>query len=227
MAILQKEGREKIMVVASTYRFKIPKPVHSQMRTRQYVLAPNIGSGFTSGGSTQGSYIAQATDSTLVFGSMAFSLQDLDQVTTFTALFDQYRIDRVIVQIKSRNPTANFNTSSVANATPPSTYWVIDRDDSTTPTTLAAMRQYDNCQEAQYNDHVEIDLQPSVTPAIYAAGAFSGYAVCRTGVWLDVANVSIPHYGVKFGITELSATASSTYYWDLEFIYYVSFRNVR
>jgi len=227
MELFQKEGRERIMIVAAPSRLKIPRPLHTQFRTRQLVLAPNIGTGFTSGGSTQMSYIAQATDATLAFGSMAFSLQDLDQVTSFTALFDQYRIDRVVVQVKTRNPSVNFNSNSVANATPPSTFWVIDRDDSTQPTTLAQLRQYDNCQEAAVSDNVELDLQPSVTPAIYASGAFSGYAVARTGVWLDVANVAIPHYGVKFGITEISATATYTYYWDLVFYYYLSFRNVR
>jgi len=227
MEILQKEGKERILIVAAPSRLKIPKPLHTKFRTRQIVLAPNIGSGFTSGGSTQMTYIAQATDATLVFGSMAFSLQDLDQVTSFTALFDQYRIDRVVVQIKTRNPSANFNAASTANATPPSTYWVIDRDDSTQPTTLAQLRQYDNVQEAAVSDNVEIDLQPSVTPALYASGAFSGYGVSRTGIWLDVANVSIPHYGVKFGITEISATATNTYYWDCVFYYYLSFRNVR
>jgi len=227
MNVLQKEGKERIRIVPAPARLGIPKPIHSEFRTRQLVLAPNIGSGFTSGGSTQPTYIAQASAATLVFGSMAFSLQDLDQVTSLTAIFDQYRIDRVIVQIKSLNPSANFNTSSAANSATPTVYWVVDRDDSTTPTTTAQLREYDNVQVAESYDNVEIDLQPSVTPAIYASGAFSGYGVTRTGVWLDCANVSIPHYGVKFGITELTAAATDTYYWHCQFCYYLSFRNVR
>jgi len=227
MNLLQKEGKEKIMIVAATARLKIPKPLHTKFRTRQEVLFPNISTGITSGGSTQMSYIAQATPGALVFGAMAFSLQDLDQVTSFTSLFDQYRIDRVIVQVKTHNNFSSFNTSSAANSAPPTTFWVIDRDDSNALTTLAQARQYDNVQDACLTDHVEIDLEPSVTPAIYAAGAFSGYGITRTGVWLDCNNVSIPHYGVKFAITELTALATDTYFWDIEFYYYVSFRNVR
>jgi len=224
---LQKEGRERIIIVAATARLPIPRPLHSQFRTRQMVLFPNISNGITSGGSTQTSYIAQATPATLEFGSAAFSLQDLDQVTSFTAVFDQYRIDRVVMQVKSRNSTPNFNISSTANATPPQTFWVVDRDDSAPFTTLAQARQYDNVQEATCADNVEIDLQPSVTPAVYASGAFSGYAIVRTGMWLDCNNVSIPHYGVKWAISEISVAATDTYYWDVFFYYYVSFRNVR
>jgi len=225
--VLQKEGKERIIIVAATSRLPIPRPLHSQFKTRQMVLFPNISNGITTGGSTQTSYIAQAAASTLEFGSAAFSLQDLDQVASFTAVFDQYRIDRVVMQVKTRNNLLSFNTTGAANATPPQTYWVIDRDDSSVLTTLAQARQYDNVQEATAMDHVEIDLEPSVTPAIYAAGAFSGYGITRTGVWLDCNNVSIPHYGVKWAISELTAAATDTYYWDCFFYYYVSFRNVR
>jgi len=224
---LQKEGKERIIVVAATSRLPIPRPLHSQFRTRQMVLVPTISNGIGSGGSTQASYIEQVTPGTLVFGSAAFSLQDLDQATSFTAVFDQYRIDRVVMQVKTQNNVLNFNTASLANSSPPQTFWVVDRDDSSVLTTLAQARQYDNVQEATAMDNVEIDLQPSVTPAVYAAGAFSGYAIVRTGMWLDCNNVSIPHYGVKWAITELAALATDTYYWNVFFYYYVSFRNVR
>jgi len=116
---LQKEGRERIIVIAATARLPIPRPLHSQFRTRQMVLFPNISNGLTTGGSTQSTYIAQASAATLEFGSAAFSLQDLDQVTSFTAVFDQYRIDRVVVQVKTRNNLLTFNNVSGANATPP------------------------------------------------------------------------------------------------------------
>jgi len=225
--ILQREGFEKITIWPATKGLKVPRPLHTEFRTRQMVLYPNINTGVTSGGGTQNSYIAQTAPGTSVFGSMAFSLQDLDQVTQFAAICDQYRIDRVVAQIRTRNNTANFNSASAANGTPPSIYLVIDRDDSTAPTTYAQLRQYDNVQEASVYDNIEIDLEPSITPAVYASGAFSGYGVQRTGVWLDVNNVSIPHYGVKFGITELTALDTLTYYWDVIFWYYVSFRNVR
>jgi hypothetical protein len=224
---LQKEGKERILICAATARLPIPRPLHSQFRTRQMVLVPLISNGIGSGGATQSSYIEQVTPATLVFGSAAFSLQDVDQVASFTAVFDQYRIDRVVMQVKTQNNVLNFNTASLANSSPPQTYWVVDRDDSSVLTTLAQARQYDNVQEATAMDNVEIDLQPSVTPAVYAAGAFSGYAIVRTGMWLDCNNVSIPHYGVKWAITELSAAATDTYYWNVFFYYYLSFRNVR
>lgn len=215
------------MIVAAPSRLKIPRPMHSQFRTRQEVLFPNIGSGFTSGGASQLTYIAQATPATSVFGAMAFSLQDLDQVAQLTALFDQYRIDKVIIQARTRNSILQLNTSSAANATPPDIYWAIDRDDVTVWTTYAQARQYDNVQVASLTDNVEIELEPSITPAIYASGAFSGYGVERTGVWIDCANTAVAHYGVKFAVTELTALATDTYYWDLLFWYYLSFRNVR
>jgi hypothetical protein len=224
-AVMFAEGREVIRIGA-TSNLRIPRPIHTILKTRQSVLVPAIGSGFTSGGSTQISYIGQ-TGATAEFGAMAFSLQDLDQVTSFTALFDQYRIDRVIVQIRTRNNALALNSVTAVNAEPPSLLFVIDRDDSTAPTLLAQLREYDNCQIMGCDQSAEIDLEPSVTPAVFASGSFSGYGSARTGMWLDCANTSIPHYGVKFGVSALNSSTTAAWYWDLYFWYFLSFRNVR
>lgn len=222
MSALAFEGKEKITVTRSC---KPPKPIHSQLQTRQVVNAFGTSTGIQNGSSTQGPSFG--TGSTAAFGSVAFELNDIDDPTSYSSVFDQYRIDRVVFQLRSRNKAQFLAGTATANAYPPPLYLVIDRDDSTAPASLAALREYDNCVEVNGDEDISVDLEPSITPAIYAGGAFSGYGVNRVGQWLDIANATIPHYGVKFGVASLNVSTTYLWEWDIFAYYYLSFRNVR
>lgn len=174
-----------------------------------------------------GALIRQSTSSD-VFASWAFALADVPNISSLGALFDQYRIEEIQFRLRSRNPgvfVANQASPNYSTTTP---LLVIDRDDNTAPTTLGELQQYDNCQQFSAQDSIDVVFKPSVTPSVFSGGAFSGYAVEESGkYWLDVANTSIPHYGIKLGMPALVATTSQRFDWDVEAVYKVSFKNIR
>jgi hypothetical protein len=155
----------------------------------------------------------------------AFS--QLDQYATFAALFDQYRITRVDLEFRPAY-TANSLSLSFGGATPavcPLIYVVVDYDDATTPASLAAFRQYENCQVHQYESFT-ISYVPHAAVCAYASGTFTSYANV-TSPWIDCSSIGVQHYGWKTGITAGLAGAIDLQYWNVSQRLTIQFRNVR
>jgi hypothetical protein len=167
---------------------------------------------------------AQASANT--YFALAFNLYDLAQVANWTALFDQYRIDKVEVKFQSQGTNVDLHTYVTLNAENPAIWMVLDFDDNTTPTSLAQILEYDNVEVTESGSGFFATVYPSLTPSVYSAGAFSGYAVERAG-WIDCANTAVPHYGLKGVIEALYPASTGNYSWTIEAKYFFSFRNVR
>ncbi len=179
------------------------------------------------GGSSSAAQLIQGS-ATAVYFAIAFQLSDLTQVSTLAALFDQYRIERVKVHFKSRNNAVGvFNTAS-PNGGVPTAYAVVDRDDSTALTSMTDPLQYDNVVTFNGEEDCSVELIPSLTQALFASGAFSGYStVPAPSMWVDIANTSVPAYGIKGAVGPLTATVTSNWVWDVTAEYIVSFRKTR
>jgi hypothetical protein len=163
-----------------------------------------------------------------VFASWAFALADIPNITAVASLFDQYRIDKIHFRLRSRNPALFMMNQASPNYSATTPVLVLDRDDNTAPTTLAELKQYENCQVISACDSIDIIFEPSYTRSVFAGGVFSGYEVVTDGDgWLDVANTGIPHYGLKCGIPALVAATTSRLDWDVEAWYGVSFLTIR
>jgi len=221
-----RENFQMLVVYASqgTVPPTMPRPLGpspgAQLTLRQFCNDFVIATGVTTGNITQ-------TGSTAEFGAIAFSLQDLPQVATLAALFDQYKIERVHLRIRPYNESISVLANAAANLASPSIYIVVDRDDNNVAGSINALTEYDNVQKIEGSMSCDVILKPSITPSIFASGAFSGYAVTEQETWLDVANTAIPYYGVKFGVTALDISATYTWQWFCEAWYEVSFRNIR
>jgi len=165
---------------------------------------------------------------TNVLGGLAFALADLAQVSTFSSLFDQYRIEKIRVHVRARsNAVSVFNTAS-PNAAVPTMYMAIDRDDASAPAAVSDMMEYDSVFTIQGEEDAIITLVPSITPAVFSGGAFSGYSSSPSNAhWIDLANTTVPHYGLKFGVTALTTSTSSSWVWDITTEMVVSFKNSR
>lgn len=199
----------------------------AQYTTRQFAATFNNETGLSGlGGSTPGQLVLNSAVTALF--SLAFELGDLNQVTTFGALFDQYRFERVRVHFKARNNALSVQNTASPNASVPTGYVVVDRDDSSAPSSLASLLEYDNVQSFNGAEDFMVDLVPSITPAVYSSGAFSGYGITPSNaMWVDVANTTIPCYGVKGGLAGLTATSTSAWIWDITAEYVISFRRTR
>ena len=201
---------------------KGPRP-GAAYSTKQLATTFNTQTGLSNVGGTGAVAQLIQNGSTAVLVAIAFRLDDLGQATTFTALFDQYKLDKVVLRFSTRNPAVSvFNTAS-PNGGVPLGYIAPDRDDASAPSGVDAVRQYDLCETFSGCTSFDVVMEPRPTAAIYSYGAFSGYNTMDVEPWIDAANSDVPHYGVKIAVGPLTLSTTSSWAWDIEAHYYVSF----
>lgn len=145
-----------------------------------------------------------------------------DQWASFSAIFDQYKIDRVCWRIRAVFERANFvaGTDYV-----PQIYSVVDFDDAVLLPTLAQARQYANLQ-TNLTEAFEVSIVPHVAPAVWGGAAFNGYMNVGPQ-WIDSASNLVPHYGLKIAITAGAGGQTRLQTWLVSTQLTLSFRNVR
>jgi len=156
------------------------------------------------------------TSSTSVVGTQAraFQLADLAQASSWTSVFDQYRIMQVEVWLR---PTTNYTT----NANSASMYTVIDYDDAIPLASENAAQQYENVTLCNINSGVYRRFRPHIAVAAFQPSAFAGYQN-KVSDWIDCGYPTVSHYGFK----ALISVTTGTLNYDLEYRYWVQFRNV-
>lgn len=188
-------------------------------------LAGATGSAYVNGSATAPPFV-QALAGANGYFAISFEFGDLDQQASLAGVFDQYRFDKVELRFVPRDNAINTMNVAAPNATIPTISVVLDFDDAIAPTSLAYVRQYDNVQGTTYGDGVlAVTVRPTVTPAVWASGAFSGYAV-QAAPWIDAASTSVTHFGVKGAITSLTGGSTQTCFWQVLVKYFVSFRKI-
>jgi hypothetical protein len=146
---------------------------------------------------------------------VSFKLTNLPQQTTFTALFDQYRIDEIELWFEPQVIDVVLTTA------PAKIYSAIDYDDAGTPSSINAMMQYTNCNIGSASQGHYVRFRPHVAIAAYGSGAFSSYSN-RSAMWIDAGSPSVEHYGFKAVIPIGTVGYSVT----LNARFHVSCRNV-
>ncbi len=198
----------------------------AMLTVRNWVSTFGVSSGLTGvGGASSAAQLIQ-NSATSVYAAVAFQLSDLPNTSSFSALFDQYKIERVKLHFRARNNAVFVANTASPNGGVPMGTVAVDRDDASAWTSATDGLQYDNAIQFNGEEDFEVELVPSITPSVFASGAFSGYGV-RSPMWIDIANTSVPHYGVKLHIGPLSATVTSSWVWDVGAEYIVSFKNSR
>lgn len=207
-----------------------PKGPHpgAVMTTRNMVIGQFTQQTGISTGSGFGNYVVQNSSSP-IYGQLSFCLADLNQVTTFSSMFDRYRFEKVQLRFTSRNQSVSVFNIASPNNTVPSMLVAVDRDDSTAPASTAALTEYDNSINIPGTCSFDLTLIPSVVSTIANASSSATSSVIHRSdeEWLDIAATNIPNFGVKFAITSLPVSTSAAWYWDIEAWYVISFKNVR
>lgn len=159
-----------------------------------------------------------------VGGALSFSLNQLPNVTEFTQLFDQYRINKVVLKflpvINQINVDANSNNMIV-----PFFYTVIDYDDGSAPTSGADLQQYASCKVVSANKPFTRVVIPRTSTPVYRSGVSAAYLSNNARQWIDCNYVDVPHYGVKYWGNPTYANNQIGY--RVEGIMYIAFKNVR
>lgn len=141
----------------------------------------------------------------------------IDQISSLTALFDQYRIARVEFWVTPRNSQG----STTASANVGLFHSVIDFDDSTQLASVAAANDYTNVLIGTGLDGHYRTFVPHAAVAAYS-GTFTSYANVEAP-WIDAASTSVQHYGMKCAWTVCDAA----YVMDLVVRVHSEWRNIR
>ncbi len=159
------------------------------------------------------------------FQAYRFQINDVTNTGDFTGLFDQYRFVAVKVEFR---PRFNFaNPGSVAVNKLPRLFSVIDYDDANVPTLISDLREYHSCKETNFDqDHVRLIKPRMATAALNAAAGLTSL-VNEKAKWIDMAYLTVTHYGVKIGIEGGVAGQTNLQSWSCDLLYMMEFRQVR
>ncbi len=194
---------------------------------RQLASTLNVQTGLSNvGGVTAAQLVLNS--STAVYFALALTLADFPQISTLGALFDQYRVEKLLFTMRARNNAVFIAGVSSPNGGVPYGYVVVDYDDSSAPASMSELQQYNNCRTFTGEEDVAIEIVPALTPAVFSTGAFSGYEVSPSNAhWIDLANTSVPFYGIKGGVGNLTLSTTSSWTWDISVEAIISFRQTR
>jgi hypothetical protein len=160
------------------------------------------------------------------FFSFIFQAADLSQMVNWTAVYDQYRIDKVSLDMIPSVKGA-FITTSAGGATGqlPMLQTVVDFDDNVLLTSTVAATSYENYIIHGPGETITRTFKPAIAVQIYEGVATTGYST-QFGKWLDTSDPTIPHYGVKGTIPYYGSTPFALT-WVVRATYHISFRSVR
>lgn len=154
-----------------------------------------------------------------------FSFDQLLGYTEFTPLFQEYRINCIVLTMLPCWDSCDIGDLTVAatNLKLPSIGWVIDYNDANTPSGAAALQQYSNYREKLFKGPIKIKVWPCLALASYVSGVTTGYTVKRKQ-WVHIADTGVKHYGIKMCIFNFPTNTEFRFTYFLKF--YVSLRNM-
>lgn len=146
--------------------------------------------------------LAQNYDFTM---SSQFMLNAVTNPTDLTNLFDRYKIVGVQLKIHYLQNVANAqyvpNVTGVYNNLP-TIHWAFDGDDANIDSKAQILQKgYCKSKVLNANRPLKIFIKPRVTKEIYNSPLTTGYS-SEKACWLDCNSSAIPHFGVKFAITD-------------------------
>jgi hypothetical protein len=134
-----------------------------------------------------------------VSGAYTISLSSFPTATLFAGLFDAYMIKAVKIMFQGVS-----TIPSSGNYAPFTT--AIDYDDASASVNLS---DRDTSMTVPAGKYFERIFVPRVAVALYGGATFSAFGQ-MTNEWIDTANPSVPHYGLKY-TTGVSSTTLPLY----------------
>lgn len=180
-----------------------------------------------------GTYTATTTPLTdsPIAKAFSFQLTDLPNVTEYSSLFDQYKINGIQLRII---PKVSVTTQGSASGTTQTVGYgqvvsCIDFDDAANPTGKDELLQYQNAKITRSTSIHTRFIKPRILDTVWVNSISSGYQSVRPN-WVDLANTNMPHYGIKLWVdppANSGATANSSIAYDVYAVYYFQCKNTR
>lgn len=149
---------------------------------------------------------------TTQFFASAFSLASVPNSTSYTGLFDQYRINKVeikFIQSYGNSPTTPGSVSQ------PVIYIVTDFDDASTPVSITSIIERNNHRILSLSGAQSVHkhtLVPRVSSFDINTAAGSVASSVKARPWLNSSFPTVSHNGVKFAVDNLLSNASISVY---------------
>lgn len=146
--------------------------------------------------------------------TLTFRLDELENYTELTALFDQFKIVSAKIKVQS-----TFFASTQTSTPVPFIDYIQDYDDNTMPS-ISLMRQKMGVKTKYFGSksNVTMGVRPKPAQMLYNGALATGYAVPGRSVWINTSNSDVPHYSIKGVIRNLYLPASanvSPLTWDV------------
>lgn len=163
-----------------------------------------------------------------VFGAMVFTLSSIPNVTDFTHLYDQYKINGVKVSFIPRGTNSDIgNPISSPGYTGQSVgvFSALDYDDNNSPTSIQQLCEYQNMKMTRSHQVHTRYLKPRLlaTGPLNSTGTTANTMV-RKPTWIDCTDTLVPHFGVKYCLQQAPNVAQQ---FDVKVDYYLAFKAVR
>lgn len=158
--------------------------------------------------------------------SFDFRLSDVAAHSEFTALYDQYIIDKVLVMFDYSPDVAMPGGLGGETAYLPKLWIKRDYDDSGTPT-MQEMLQSNQTKCLRFSTNRltrAIVIRPAFANEVYNSSVSTAFTVMRRQ-WLNCANDSVPHYGLKCIAQGVPSTNLGAI--TVRVKYFLRFKNVR
>lgn len=153
-----------------------------------------------------------------VLAGMNFTLSSVPGYTELTALYDQYKISAVQVCFypKQTSVTSLVTLDNVkGNARFLS---AIDYNDDTAPGSFDQIREYENCQVTPCIEKHEVYIKEPL---------FLNNSGQNVNGWVSTSNPTTRYYGLKYGCEPTLASGANTMTYQIECVFYMSFKNVK
>jgi len=205
---------------------KVPPPVNTTFRMRRS-WTQDIGYYGANGWFNQGVPDFQinfaAGQSNINIGGVGVYGPTTPNSAELSNLFDQYRIAQVTVRI---DWVYNSYPVSSGTAVAPLLYYVADYDDSGSAV-LSSLLQYPGVRTHSFlqNGYTPLVFQVKPKPLrdVASTGLLTSYGPMTSAPWIRTAELSTPHYGMKFcasqfgiGGTSLTGNITITTYIDMD-----------
>jgi len=151
------------------------------------------------------------------FTAAAFSFSQLGEATTLASVFDQYRIDEIEIWIIPHLTNNNSNTGNPGLLTT-----VVDYDDATALTTVAAAMAYANALTSNSCAGHYHRFTPHCANALYGGSVFTSFGNMSKN-WIDTSSPGVQFFGFKTAWLQSSSVETA----DMVVRFHVSLRNAR
>lgn len=206
--------------------------VHHMVMSGQLSLPINALTGFATVGADPALQIVFNEQSVqFAVGTSGFSAAaNFQNAASYAAVFDQWRLDKVVCQILFSSNSSAVNTNNQF----PIVYGVTDVNDNSPLVSVDQALAYGNCRILQMgtssgtSNGIQIMTlrNPTVEEdALTTAGTLLT-ALGRRSPWINCANPSVQHNGYKFFVATPGGTNAIVGYITLIFRCFYSFKNI-